>query len=55
MAKRMRKHGEAHFTFVTTPGIEPTDNVAGRPVKSVVIDRSTTQGTRGETGRRRRE
>ncbi len=26
MAKRFRKHGEAYFTFVTTPGVEPTNN-----------------------------
>ena len=24
LAKRMREHGEAYFTFVTTPGVEPT-------------------------------
>lgn len=52
LAKRMRKHGEAYFTFVTTPGVEPTNNIAERAIRFVVIDRRITQGTRGETGRR---
>lgn len=52
LAKRMRKHGEAYFTFVTTPGIEPTNNLAEQAIRFVVIDRRITQGTRGETGRK---
>ena len=52
LAKRMREHGEAYFTFVTTPGVEPTNNLAERAIRFVVIDRRITQGTRGETGRR---
>jgi transposase len=52
MAKRFRKHGEAYFRFITTPGIEPTNNLAERAIRFVVIDRKVTQGTRGETGRR---
>ena len=52
MAKRFRKHGAAFFTFVTTPGVEPTNNLAEQAIRFVVIDRHITQGTRSETGRR---
>jgi transposase len=52
LAKRTREHGEAYFTFITTPGGEPTNNVAEQAIRFVVTDRRITQGTRGETGRR---
>jgi len=39
MAKRLGKYGEAYFTFVTTPGIEPTNNLAEQAIRFVVIDR----------------
>ena len=52
MAKRLGKHGASYFTFVTTPGVEPTNNLAEQAIRFVVIDRHITQGTRGETGRR---
>ncbi len=51
MAKRFRKHGDAYFTFVTTPGVEPTNNLAEQAIRFVVIDRHITQGTRSEQGR----
>jgi transposase len=51
MAKRFRKHGESYFTFVTTPGVEPTNNLAEQAIRFVVIDRLITQGTRSEAGR----
>jgi len=28
MAKRFRTHGQAYFTFITTPAIGPTNNLA---------------------------
>ena len=52
MAKRLGKHGASYFTFVTTPGVEPTNNLAEQAIRFVVIDRHITGGTRGETGRR---
>jgi transposase len=52
MAKRFRKHGAAYFTFVTTPGVEPTNNLAEQAIRFVVIDRHITQGTRSEDGNR---
>ena len=52
LAKRFRQHGEAYFRFITTPGIEPTNNLAEQAIRFVVIDRRITQGTRSEKGRR---
>ena len=52
LAERFRKHGDAYFRFVTTPGIEPTNNLAEQALRFVVIDRRITQGTRSEKGRR---
>lgn len=52
LAKRFAEHGQAYFEFVTTPGVEPTNNLAEQAIRFVVIDRKVTQGTRGEKGRR---
>jgi transposase len=52
LAERFRRHGEAYFRFMTTPGIGPTNNLAEQAIRFVVIDRRITQGTRSEKGRR---
>jgi transposase len=52
LAKRLELHGESYFRFVTTPGLEPTNNLAEQAIRFVVIDRHITQGTRSETGQR---
>jgi transposase len=52
MHKRFLAHGKEYFTFVTTPGVEPTNNLAEQAIRFVVIDRHITQGTRSEGGRR---
>jgi transposase len=52
MARRLAKYGAAYFTFLTTPGVEPTNNLAEQAIRFVVLDRVVTQGTRGETGQR---
>jgi transposase len=52
LAERFRQHGDAYFVFVTTPGVQPTNNLAEQAIRFVVIDRRITQGTRGEKGRR---
>ena len=52
LAKRFRLHGDAYFRFITTPGIEPTNNLAEQAIRFVVIDRRITQGTRSERGQR---
>jgi len=51
MAERFRRHGDAYFGFVTTPGVEPTNNLAEQALRFVVIQRRMTQGTRGGAGR----
>jgi len=50
LAERFRKHGAAYFQFITTPGIEPTNNLAEQAIRFIVIDRRITQGTRGQAG-----
>ena len=52
LALRLQRHGEAYFQFITTPQIEPTNNLAEQAIRFVVIDRRITQGTRGPAGRR---
>ena len=52
LADRFRKHGAAYFRFITTPGVEPTNNLAEQAMRFLVIDRLITQGTRSERGRR---
>ena len=51
MADRFRQHADAYFRFITTPGAEPTNNLAEQALRFVVIDRRITQGTRGAAGR----
>lgn len=55
MANRFRKHGKAYFEFITTPGMDPTNNVAEQAIRFVVIDRHITQGTRSIKGREANE
>jgi transposase len=50
LANRFRQHGESYLRFITTPGLEPTNNLAEKAIRFVVIDRKITQGTRGEKG-----
>ena len=52
LAKRFAMHGESYFRFITTPGVEPTNNLAEQAIRFVVIDRRITQGTRSERGDR---
>ena len=52
LANRFRQHGRAYFRFITTPGIEPTNNLAEQAIRFVVQDRHVTQGTRSPRGRR---
>ena len=52
LAKRFATHGESYFRFVTTPGVEPTNNLAEQAIRFVVLDRVVTQGTRSIGGNR---
>ena len=45
MAKRFRKHATAYFQFITTPGMDPTNNVAEQAIRFIVIDRHVTSLT----------
>lgn len=51
MAKRFRKHGKAYFQFITTPNMEPTNNIAEQAIRFIVIYRRVSQGTRSLKGR----
>jgi len=55
MANRFRLHGQSYFEFITTPGMDPTNNVAEQAIRFVVIDRHVTQGTRSKKGRQSNE
>jgi transposase len=55
MANRFRKHANAYFEFITTPGMDPTNNVAEQAIRFIVIDRHVTQGTRSAKDRRANE
>jgi hypothetical protein len=41
--------------FLTTPGMDPTNNVAEQAIRFIVIDRLVTQGTRSTKGQRANE
>ncbi|MCP4004301.1 MAG: transposase, partial [bacterium] len=43
------------FQFITTPRIDPTNNVAEQAIRFIVIDRHVTQGTRSPRGRKSNE
>ena len=50
LADRFYKHCNSFFTFITTPGIEPTNNLAEQAIRFVAIHRRLTQGTRSRAG-----
>lgn len=52
ISKRFINHGLAYFQFITTPQIDPTNNIAEQAIRFIVIDRHITQGTRNESGRK---
>jgi transposase len=51
-AKRFEAHGASYFRLITTPGVEPTNNLAEQAIRFVVLDRLVTQGARSEAGDR---
>jgi len=51
LAKRFDNHGREYLRFITTPDVEPTNNLAEQAIRFVVIDRKITQGTRSAAGR----
>jgi transposase len=53
LANRFRgQEADNYFRFLTTPGIEPTNNQTEQAIRHIVIDRHITQGTRGKRGQR---
>ena len=50
LGDRFLKHEESFFTFISTPGIEPTNNLAEQAIRFVAIHRRLTQGTRSCAG-----
>jgi transposase len=53
LAARFRSgRADNYFLFLTTPGIEPTNNQTEQAIRHLVIDRHITQGTRGSRGQR---
>ena len=53
LAKRFAgREAESYFRFLTTPGVEPTNNLTEQAIRHLVIDRHITQGTRGSRGQR---
>lgn len=52
LAERFFRNTEGYFRFITTPNVEPTNNLAEQAIRFVAIHRRLTQGTRGESGRR---
>jgi transposase len=51
LAERFHRHGQEYLRFITTPGVEPTNNLAEQAIRFVVIDRRVTQGSRSLPGR----
>jgi hypothetical protein len=52
IGKRFFTHADSYFRFLTTPGIEPTNNLAEQAIRFVAIHRRLTQGTRSPAGQR---
>lgn len=50
LCARMLKHLEELFTFVTEPGVPPTNNAAERSLRHLVIARKISGGTRSAQG-----
>ena len=52
LADRFVNHLDSYFRFITTPNVEPTNNLAEQAIRFVAIHRRMTQGTRGTIGQR---
>ena len=51
LANRLDKHWSSYLRFLIDPLISPTNNLAEQTLRTVVIDRKITQGTRSLMGR----
>ena len=52
LAVALPEGGDQLGVLLTTPGVQPTNNLAEQAIRFVVIDRRITQGTRSEMGQR---
>lgn len=52
LADRFVDHMDSYFRFITTPDVEPTNNLAEQAIRFVAIHRRLTQGTHGPAGQR---
>src|SRR5438093_2985077 len=52
LADRFVEHMDSYFRFITTPNVEPTNNLPEQAIRFVAIHRRVTQGTRGDAGQR---
>jgi len=50
MAKRLATHGKNYFTFVTTPGVQPTNNLAEQAIRFVVLTDTSRRGREAREG-----
>jgi transposase len=50
LVKRIRRYQQELFTFVRTPAVPPTNNAAERSLRSLVIARKISGGTRSAEG-----
>jgi len=51
LARRLVTHGESIFRFLFDPAVPPTNNISEQAIRTPVIDRRITQGSRSEMGR----
>lgn len=50
LIKRMWRSADALFTFLTTPGVEPTNNWAELTIRAAVVMRKNSGGSRSQAG-----
>ena len=52
LRERFKLNPKKFFTFITTPGVQPTNNFTEQAIRYLIIDRRITQGTRSPKGRK---
>lgn len=52
LRERFKVNPKKFFTFITTPGVQPTNNFTEQAIRYLIIDRRITQGTRSQKGRK---
>ncbi len=55
MENCFRRHGDAYLRFITTPGMDRTNNLSEQAIRFIVIGRYVTQSTRSYKGREANE